>query len=152
MWKGIEFKANYHIVLHSVAGACVMQHIFKTFEKPSKSIKVTPFHSNLLTCNRNFFHRLSSFLSSLLLFKIKIIISDELELSHNDKKKQKNLKLMNIDFTLLKLLFYQWKHILFLSFYFLLWKVLVVIKNRKKKRTPLVFPRSTGWYSRISPK
>ena len=42
--KGIELKANYHIVLHSVAGACVMLHIFKTFEKPPKSIKVTPFH------------------------------------------------------------------------------------------------------------
>ena len=42
--KGIEHKANYHIVLHSVAGACVMLHIFKTFKKPPKSIKVTPFH------------------------------------------------------------------------------------------------------------
>ena len=41
--RGIEFKANYHIVLHSVAGACVMYHIFKTFEKPPKSIKVTTF-------------------------------------------------------------------------------------------------------------
>ena len=42
--KSIELKANYHIVLHSVAGACVILHIFKTFEKPPKSIKVTPFH------------------------------------------------------------------------------------------------------------
>ena len=42
--KGIELKANYHIVLHSVAGACVMLHIFKTSKKPPKSIKVTPFH------------------------------------------------------------------------------------------------------------
>ena len=45
--KGIELKGNYHIVLHSVAGACVMQHIFKTFKKPPKSIKVTPFHGSL---------------------------------------------------------------------------------------------------------
>ena len=43
----IELKANYHIVLHSVAGACVMWHIFKTSEKPPKSIKVTPFHGTL---------------------------------------------------------------------------------------------------------
>ena len=42
--KSIELKANYHIVLHSVAGACVILHIFKTFEKPPKSIKVPLFH------------------------------------------------------------------------------------------------------------
>ena len=44
---GLELKANYHIVLYSVAGACVMLHIFKAFEKPPKSVKVTPFHSTL---------------------------------------------------------------------------------------------------------
>ena len=42
--KGIELKAKYHIVLHSVAGACGMYHIFKTFKKPSKSIKVILSH------------------------------------------------------------------------------------------------------------
>ena len=41
--KGIELKTNYLIVLHSVAGACKTLHIFKTFEKPPKSIKVTRF-------------------------------------------------------------------------------------------------------------
>ena len=45
----IELKANYHIVLHSVAGVCVMKHIFKTFEKPSKFIKVTPFHDMIFS-------------------------------------------------------------------------------------------------------
>ena len=40
----IELKTNYHIDLHSVAGACVKWHIFKTFKKPPKLIKVTLFH------------------------------------------------------------------------------------------------------------
>ena len=45
--KDVELKANYHIVLHSVAdGACVMLHIFKTFRKPPKLIKVTLFHGS----------------------------------------------------------------------------------------------------------
>ena len=42
--KGIELKANYHIVLHSVAWSCVMWHIFRTFKKPPKLIKITLFH------------------------------------------------------------------------------------------------------------
>ena len=46
--KGIELKANY-IVLHSVAGACVMLHIFKTFEKPPKLIKVIRFHGTFFS-------------------------------------------------------------------------------------------------------
>ena len=45
----IELKANYHIVLHSVAGVYVMKHIFKTFEKPSKFIKVTLFHGMIIS-------------------------------------------------------------------------------------------------------
>ena len=47
--KDKELKANYHIALHSVAddGACVMLHIFKTFKKPPKLIKVTPFHGTV---------------------------------------------------------------------------------------------------------
>ena len=43
------YTDNYHIALHSVAGGtCVMQHIFKTFEKPSKLIKVIPFHRSVV--------------------------------------------------------------------------------------------------------
>ena len=34
--KCIELKANYHIVLHGVAGVCMMLHLFQTFEKPRK--------------------------------------------------------------------------------------------------------------------
>ena len=42
-----ELKAYYYIILHAVAGACVMQDISKTFKKPPKSIKIIPFHSML---------------------------------------------------------------------------------------------------------
>ena len=67
----------------------------------------------MLTCNnRNFFHCPSS-VSSLLLLKVKIIISDTHELSH----KKKTLKINEHRF-------YNFEVVV---------KVLVVIKNRKKK-------------------
>ena len=89
----------------------------------------------MLTCsNRNFFHCLSSVVSSLLLFKAKIIISDKLELFHKKKKKKKKLKINEHRFYNIEVVVLSMKTHSISSFFFSLMKSPRRDKESEKKK------------------